>query len=292
MNSSAILEKIADIPNIDSGLKNEILQTIISLSADIGDNKINAGLLNKLIFKYADTEKKLFELNQLKNKFLGIAAHDLRNPLTSIRGFSELLLGGELGDVPEEHKEFISMICTLSQSMLDMVNDLLDVSVIESGKLTLEKKTGHINDLVKHRIKISAIIAEAKGMKIKQSCAGIPPFDFDEIRIGQVVDNLISNAIKFSPHNSVIEISTALSGKEAIVQVADHGPGISQQDREKLFGEFAKLSARPTGEEKSTGLGLAICKKIIQAHDGRIWAKNKEGAGTIFSIALPVENVK
>lgn len=289
MNSDAILREIAGNQDIDPSLKSHMLKTLLNLRADISDSDINTRLLKKLVVNYADAEKKLYELNQLKNKFLGIAAHDLRNPLTSIRGFSELLLAGELGDIAGDQKEFIAMIHTLSQTMLELVNDLLDVSVIESGRLSLKKKIESIADLVTTHIRIAAMIAEAKGMSITASIADIPSFAFDGVRVGQVIDNLISNAVKFSPYNSTIEIRAFQDNGKAVISVADQGPGISFQDRERLFGEFARLSAQPTGEEKSTGLGLAICKKIIQAHGGAIWVENRDKAGSEFFFTLPMK---
>ena len=288
MISADLITTLSRTREVDPALKARILKALLGHRADISDVKINTRLLNNLIFTYADAEGRLYELNQLKNKFLGIAAHDLRNPLTSIRGFSEFLLNGELGKISEEQQEFVSMIYSLSQTMLDMVNDLLDVSVIESGQLSLEKQTGSMGDLVSGRIRILAMMAEAKGMHITQAISVLPPLAFDPVRMGQVVDNLISNAVKFSPRDTKIAVSVIRSGSEAVICVEDQGPGIQEKDKEGMFGEFAKLSARPTGEEKSTGLGLAICKKIIDAHGGRIWAENRKEGGARFSIALSI----
>ena len=232
---------------------------------------------------------KLIELNELKNKFLGIAAHDLRNPITSIRGFSEILIDGELGEIPEDQKEFICIINTVSDEMLILLNDLLDLSVIESGKLEIERVNGSLKDLIAERVRINKVIADNKDIAIHAEYMEIPDIMFDPKRIAQVFDNLVSNAIKFSPSGANIYISMSISVYEVSVHVKDEGPGISDEDQSRLFGEFQKLSAQPTGGEKSSGLGLSIVKKIVKAHGGKISVASNLEKGATFSFALPRE---
>ncbi|MFC1551600.1 ATP-binding protein [Candidatus Latescibacterota bacterium] len=231
----------------------------------------------------------LLELNELKNKFLGMAAHDLRNPLTSIGGFSEIILNDELGPVPDEQREFLQIINKTSEEMLTLVNDLLDVSVIESGKLDLHCINDSINSLIEERIKINQVIADKQHISLHSDLGEIPSFMFDQKKISQVLDNLISNAIKFSPHDLNIYLITKIVNNRVKVSVRDEGPGISKEDQPKLFGTFQRLTAQPTDGEKSTGLGLSIVKKIVEAHGGTVSVESVLGEGATFMFELPLE---
>ena len=266
----------------------EVLNTILNYRATEKDREVTSRLLKKLVLNNSAAELQLFELNQLKNKFLGIAAHDLRNPLASIRGFSELLLGDDMGSLTEDQHEFIKTIHSLSQDMLNLVNDLLDVSVIESGKLELKRQPGSLKVLIEERIRINSILAEKKQIKLHESLATVPEVSFDYSRIVQVVDNLISNAIKYSPSGSNIFVSLSQQGMKAQISVRDEGPGIEPEEQKRLFGEFQRLSTKPTGGEKSTGLGLSIVKKIVEAHNGTTAVESQPGAGSIFTFILPI----
>lgn len=232
-------------------------------------------------------QDRLYELIQIKNRFIGIAAHDLRNPAISIRGFSELLLK-EKNKLTDEQKEFISIIHSTSNNMLDLLNDLLDFSQIESGKLILKKKPGSLKKLVEERLRLYRLHSENKRISITPDLADIEAFPFDHHRIGQAVDNLISNAIKFSPPGTHVYMTLAYEDAAAIFSIQDQGPGIPPEEQELLFHEFQRLSVRPTGNETSTGLGLAITKRIIEAHGGRISFESHAGVGSIFSFRLPM----
>ncbi|MFC1726867.1 sensor histidine kinase [candidate division KSB1 bacterium] len=266
---------------------NMLKERIVDFRAQIKDTSTNNELLKKIIDKYVQAERKLAELNRLKNKFLGIAAHDLRNPLASIISFSEIIRDEETGPVNEEQKEFLDLINKSGIQMLNLVNELLDVAVIESGELRIDSQVHSIKELLEERFKINSNIAAKKNIKLHTSFNEIPELRFDRDKIAQVIDNLTSNAVKFSPPDTNIYLSLKFEKDKAVVSVRDEGPGISEEDRKKLFGEFQKLSARPTGGEKSTGLGLAIVKKIIEAHKGKIWVESKLNKGTCFYFTLP-----
>ncbi len=266
----------------------DVMREIIGMRAVEKDNHDQRILLKKLIMDYSDAERKLKELNQLKNKFLGIAAHDLRNPLTSIGGFSEFLLE-DRENLTGDQVEMISIIREAARNMLSLVNDLLDVSVIESGRLDLQRSRGPVRDVVQERVTICSMSAQKKNISIDTDIRNEPEAAFDHNRIAQVIDNLIGNAIKFSPPDSKITVSLESDGESVMIGVRDQGPGISEEDRKKLFGEFQRLSAQPTGGEKSTGLGLAIVKKIVDAHGGDIWVYSEPGKGSTFSFTIPME---
>ncbi|MDY0039207.1 MAG: PAS domain-containing sensor histidine kinase [Desulforhabdus sp.] len=232
---------------------------------------------------------RLEELNQLKNKFLGMAAHDLRSPLTAIRGFSEILLDKESGPLNEWQREGLQMIHDAGEHMLTLINDLLDVSVIESGKLELLLKPASLDKLVADRVHLNAIAAHVKNTRLHLDCRWRGKANVDYRKLAQVVDNLLSNAVKYSPPNSDILIRLEKTNGEARISVKDQGPGIAPEEKKKLFREFQKLSAQPTGGETSTGLGLSISKRIIEAHKGAIDVESEPGAGSTFFFTLPLE---
>jgi two-component system sensor histidine kinase/response regulator len=264
-----------------------LYRELIKYRANEKDREIHSRMLRELIMKYSSAERGLKELNDLKNRFLGIAAHDLRNPLVSIRGFSEIMLEGETGPLTDDQREFLTIINSASQSMLALVNDLLDVSVIESGKLDLRKTVQSLGTLILDRIRLQEIPARQKNISIRPELDDVPDFPFDSERMAQVVDNLVSNAVKFSPPGSEILVRMGQDGDDVRCAVVDHGPGVSPEDRTKLFGAFQRLSARPTGGEKSTGLGLSIVKKIVEAHDGVIDVISEPGTGSEFYFSIP-----
>ena len=239
--------------------------------------------------KLATMNDELQDLNELKNKFMGMAAHDLRNPLSAIRGMTQLILELELGE--EKEKEFISSIKDVSNQMLDLINDLLDVSAIESGKFDLKREAGNLGELLQSRIELVAFSADAKGICITTDIADLPAIDFDHARIHQVVDNILTNAVKFSPADSIIDTAVRLRGSMIDVVVQDHGQGIPANEVGKVFMAFEKLSSKPTAGEKSTGLGMAIAKKIVDAHGGEIKVDSVIGQGTTFTFSLPVDAI-
>jgi len=227
---------------------------------------------------------KLKALNDEKDRYLGIAAHDLRNPLSSTRGLSELLLETTL---EPDQREFLETIHRTSDEMLALVNDLLDTSVIESGKLDLRRADCDVSKLLRQRIRLLEPYARSKQIVLAVDAIAGQRANIDASRFAQVVDNLISNAIKFSPLATTVDVSQRFSGTVFTFAVQDHGPGISDADKKLLFRTFQKLSARPTAGERSTGLGLAIVKKIIDAHGGRIEVDDTPGGGTRFTVTMP-----
>ena len=229
---------------------------------------------------------KLATANREKDRYLGIAAHDLRNPLSSTRGLSELMLQSDLEEA--QRREFLETIHRTSDEMLTMVNDLLDVAVIESGKLALRYKDEDLVKLVRRRIRHLEPHAQAKQIAIKVDAQAGLRAGIDSARFSQVIDNLVSNAIKFSPLGTTVHVVLRGQGPGFVFSVQDEGPGIGEEDRKLLFKSFQKLSARPTGGEKSTGLGLAIVKKIIDAHGGTIEVDSAPGRGTRFLVTMPL----
>jgi signal transduction histidine kinase len=232
--------------------------------------------------------EQLSKANADKNKFLGMAAHDLRNPLASIRGLAEFLRDGVVGPLTPDQRDLVSTIHTASQEMLQMVNELLDVATIEAGELKLALEPAALTDLVEKAVYLANIEAAKKRTKIVLAAASHPAdATVDPNKIRQVVDNLLSNAVKYSPPGSTITVELGETTEGHTIAVSDQGPGILESDRGKLFKDFGRTSVKPTGGEKSTGLGLAICRKIVEAHHGAITAENLPERGCVFRVTLP-----
>jgi signal transduction histidine kinase len=234
--------------------------------------------------------EQLRKANAAKNRFLGMAAHDLRNPLASIRGIAEFMREGAVGPMSQEQLGLIDTIHGASQSMLDMVNELLDVAMIEAGELKLNLEIHDLADLIGKSV--SMINREA--LKKRTHVTFDPPpnavrLKLDPAKMKQVVDNLLTNAIKYSPPGSAIHTFVTIheDNRTCSFSVRDQGPGIPDDERDKLFKDFSRLSSKPTGGEKSTGLGLAICRKIVEAHHGLIVAENLPDRGCEFRVTLP-----
>lgn len=252
--------------------------------------RIRTHLRNQLL---TEQQKSLVEqlsrADAAKNRFLGMAAHDLRNPLASIRGLAEFLREGVVGPLTPDQLDLVNTIHTASQSMLKMVNELLDVATIESGELRIDPVRHNIAELIEKAVYLANIDAAKKTTHIHFTppAAVVSP-SYDAAKMQQVLDNLLSNAVKYSPPGSRITVVLEAHAPECWIGVKDQGPGIPENERHRLFKDFGRLSVRPTGGEKSTGLGLAICRKIVEAHHGSITATNLPDGGCEFRVILPL----
>ncbi len=235
--------------------------------------------------------EKLVEVNDLKNKFLGIASHDLRNPLASIRGYSKFLLDKGTQVKEDTRQEFLTTIKNVSGNMLELISNLLDISVIESGQLKLNPEKSSIKKLAEEKIHLQQILADKKNIRLHADFEEVPEFYFDANRIGQVVDNLLSNAVKYSPPDKEVFVKLVSHGETMTLSVKDEGPGISADEQGQLFQHFQKLSARPTAGESSSGLGLAIAQRIVEEHQGSIGVDSQLGHGATFHFSLPMNNL-
>jgi len=232
--------------------------------------------------------EQLSNANAAKNRFLGMAAHDLRNPLASVRGLAEFLRDGVVGDLTHEQLDLVETIHAASKQMLVLVNELLDVATIEAGELKINPEMTDSASIVEKAVYLANIEASAKQTRIEIMPRKRPPLhNLDPNKIRQVVDNLLSNAIKYSPPGSTIAVEIGAVDGSIVLEVRDKGPGIPEAERDKLFKDFGRTSVRPTGGEKSTGLGLAICRKIVEAHNGTIMAENLPERGCVFRVTLP-----
>ena len=226
--------------------------------------------------------KRLVELNQEKNSLVSIVAHDLRSPLAAIMSALELIkLQPDLTDA--EIENLLSSIEDFVHKQLEMINRILDMEAVESGEYSFKKQKIDLNGFIKQVVDDMKPVSEKKNIKIRP----VPTFktnfiEADPSYLGQIIENLINNAIKFSPENSNIYLLLEEGKGSVRIGVKDEGPGISQSDQKKLFNKFQKLSAKPTGGESSTGLGLSIVKRFAEAMNGRVWCESNLGEGATF----------
>lgn len=236
---------------------------------------------------------ELARLNTQKDYFLGMAAHDLRNPLGHVLLAAEMLEGQLEDTLTDEQAELLDMTRSSSEFMLQLVNELLDVAKIESGKLELYRQPVNLITLIDRNVQANRAVAEKKQINL-QFLAEIspPPIKLDPHKIGQVLDNLITNAIKFSYPGSAVTVRLSGHENEVILAVEDQGQGIPAGEMGKLFEPFKRLSVKGTNGETSTGLGLAIVKKIVMGHGGDVKVKSEVGKGSVFEVWLPVNEEK
>jgi signal transduction histidine kinase len=231
---------------------------------------------------------QLKKLNDEKNQLLGIAAHDLRSPLGNISSYIDLIDYSIDENTFDDQEEMFSTIKMMLDHMLKMISDVLDYSKIESGKLNLEKEPSNLIQFLNQTIKLSNILGSSKNITVQ------PLYSMEEIiieadfkKLKQVMDNLLSNAFKYSKRGTTVEVDVKILENEVQISVADQGQGIPQKELNKLFQPFSTTSVRTTEGEQSTGLGLVSVKKIVETHGGRIWVESEVGLGSIFYFTLP-----
>jgi signal transduction histidine kinase len=237
---------------------------------------------------FADLETsnaELMRLDQEKNEFLGIAAHDLKNPLGVVIGTAELLRGCR---DEKQHERMVGNIVGAGTRMLHLVKNLLDANAIEEGRFTSNLEPCDLQELVRECIDNNLTAATRKKIRLQLETKTPCRVKADRNATMQILDNLISNAVKYSPPDKVVHIQTAtVGGGGGLLTVRDEGPGISEEDMKKMFGKFTRLSARPTGGESSNGLGLSIVKRLAEAMAGTVQCQSRLGDGATFILKLP-----
>jgi len=251
-----------------------------------GLNNELANMQRKLTKKTAELE----QLNELKDQMLGMAAHDLRNPLTIILNYALFLIDDhdEQNFFSEDQLQLVKQIKESSEYMVHIIEDMLDISALESGKITLEKEHTNLLQLIERTISLNRPAANKKNIAISFQA---PPDDIfkqvDAHKFQQVLENLISNAIKYSYPESNVTIGIEKKDEKVLVTVKDEGQGIPKDELKDLFKPFSKTSVQTTAGEKSTGLGLAIVQNITEAHGGSIKVESEVGVGSTFFVSLP-----
>lgn len=236
----------------------------------------------------AHANQRLMGLNKQKDYLLGMVAHDLRSPISAMYGWADLLTSNRLN--PEEYQEFATAIQETSGKMLNLINNLLDISAIEQGELRLNLAPVDVRQFVGQVCRLNRRIGHMEGIELVTNVEpGLPQGLFDPNRIEQVLDNLIGNAFKFSAPGSVVTLDVRHSEDALEFSVADQGQGIPPEDLEIIFQPFRGAhNAQSSSGEKSHGLGLTICKRIVELHGGRIGVTSAPGEGSCFTFTLPM----
>jgi two-component system sensor histidine kinase/response regulator len=241
------------------------------------------GLLEK-------NNEQLRKLGELRDEFLSIASHDLKNPLTCILGFASII-NSQISPGTTMTKEMHSLVGKITghcRVMQKIIEDFLDFQALEDGQIKLTAETVDINALARDVLERNAEYAAKKNITTHTDLEGDSLLaNADKSRLDQVLENFISNAIKFSPPHEQVTVCTRKKENRVLVEVRDSGPGITDEDMKNLFVKYAKLSNTPTGDEKSSGLGLYICKNLIEMHGGEIGARKTPGGGETFWFEIP-----
>jgi signal transduction histidine kinase len=229
--------------------------------------------------------EELLNLNNEKNNLIGIVAHDLKSPLNQMKGLLTLIKLSS--NLDEETVQYVNMIEGSTKRLTEMIGKILDVEAIDSKKVNLSIEQINLSELLEALAARFEYSARQKSIEIMCNIPKGIMISADKLYTEQVFENLISNAVKFSPLEKKVFINLNTSGEYSIGEVKDEGPGINDEDKKKLFGKYQKLSARPTGNEISTGLGLSIVKKFVDAMGGEIWCESEAGHGASFFVKLP-----
>lgn len=236
----------------------------------------------------AEKNAQLQKSMELQNRFLGMVTHDMRNPLSVILGYSRILSMTLEKTSQAKQVKFSEQIYRSSKWLIALVNDLLEISEIESGNLHLEKQSVDLTALVEQVAELNGFLAEEKNIHITTDLEPVPAIDVDPQKIEQVFNNLLSNAVKFSFPHSQVRVEMRRQDNFVHVDVIDKGQGIPAEEQANIFQHYQRTSVKSTAGEKSTGLGLAIVKRIVEGHGGTITLQSEPGKGSTFRVTLPV----
>ena len=242
----------------------------------------------RLFTEIGEKSRQLEVASQHKSQFLANMSHELRTPLNAILGYTELILDGIYGEMPDRARAVLERVQSNGKHLLSLINDVLDLSKIEAGQLTLSLTDYSIKDVVHSVFSVVESLATAKQLALKiEVPPNLPTAHGDERRLSQVLLNLVGNAIKFTDSGEVAIKASAANGSYTL-SVHDTGPGISEVDRGKIFEEFQQADSSATKKKGGTGLGLSISKHIVEMHGGHIWVDSNVGEGSTFSFTVPV----
>jgi signal transduction histidine kinase len=281
---------VAELPVIMATARNESTDVVEALRLGANDY-VTKPIDFPVLLARARTQLELRRLAQLKDDFIRIASHDIKNPLTEVLGVASLVeLTLQPGmPLPERTFELVRGIGASARRMQNLIEDFLDFQALQDGQLALTRAPLDLNATAREVAEGNTAYADGKAIGLALALdPALPLLVGDTRRIGQVAQNLINNAIKFSPPGARIDIATHVADGEVVFEVADGGPGIRPEDRERLFTRYGRTENRPTGGEQSTGLGLAICRQLIESHRGRIGMRPGASVGSVFWFALPL----
>ena len=258
----------------------------ICLREDSGPMQDTDGGVIGRVFAYHDISREK-AIDQMKSEFIGTASHELRTPMTSIKGAIDLVLSGFAGEVSADIRELLAIGQKNCERLIRLVNEILDIAKIEAGMIKLKFESIDPFIPVEDGVRAVASFAGQHGVKVVMDHpVGLPAAVLDKDRIEQVVINLLSNAIKFSPDNGEVRVRVACDGPWFQCSVVDQGCGIAEPDLPKVFGKFQQVGDSP--RMGGSGLGLAIAKGLVVEHGGKIWVESQVGRGSCFSFRIPL----
>jgi len=250
--------------------------------------EIAIAVRNVQLYEEASSAKALRELDTMRTEFLANVSHELRTPLSVIKGSANSLLQPDVIFDEQTRRDFLTSIDHDADTLTRLVDDLLMISRLEAEALEVSKKPHHLREVITN-VRDSLDNLTARHNLYIHIPDELPPVVIDDSRIGEVLTNLVENAVKFSDDNTTIVVEAKLDGKEVVISVTDEGIGIPAELHQKIFERFFQGEGRKPGRRKGTGLGLAICQGIVEAHSGKIWVESEPGEGARFSFTLPVD---
>jgi signal transduction histidine kinase len=235
---------------------------------------------------------RLAAASQHKSQFLANMSHELRTPLNAIIGFSGILLNESLGKVnDEERREFLGNIMISGKHLLGLINEVLDLSKIEAGRVTLSRKPFSVAEVLQSVRQTVEPLADKKRITIATTVdPSLPPLTADETKFKQILYNLLSNAIKFTPEEGQVHVRAQANNESVQISVRDTGIGIKPEDRERIFQEFEQVETSFERRFEGTGLGLTLAKKLVELQGGKIWLESELGKGSTFAFSLPLSS--
>jgi signal transduction histidine kinase/ActR/RegA family two-component response regulator len=259
----------------------DLLQTLATQSS--------LALLNARLFRELETKSAELEVaSHHKSEFLASMSHELRTPLNAVIGFSEVLIDRMFGELNERQDEYVRDIWNSGKHLLELLNEILDLSKVEAGQMVLEPSTFRVAQALEYAVSLVRERAARHGIAVSVGIGdGVDTLDADELRFKQVLLNLLSNAVKFTPDGGSVDVRADRDGDELVVTVSDTGVGVPPEDQERIFESFQQ-GGRGVAREEGTGLGLTLTRRIVELFDGRLWLESEVGVGSTFGFAVPL----
>jgi len=259
-----------------------LLQTFATQSA--------LAIQNARLFREIEVKSRELEAaNRHKSEFLANVSHELRTPLNAIIGFSEVLGERMFGELNEKQAEYTEDILSSGRHLLSLINDILDLSKIEAGRMELELTKFDLPSAVENALILVRERATRHGIKLERAIdERLGDFTGDERKVKQILVNLLSNSVKFTPEGGKIHVNASLNNGSVIISIADTGIGIAKEDQEAIFEEFRQVGTNYAQKREGTGLGLTLTRKFVEMHGGKIWVESEPGKGSTFTFTLPV----
>jgi len=275
--------KVRMLPGVE-----QLRQNNMALVQEITERKLAEKEVRRLNEELASRNEKIQDADRLKSEFLSNMSHELRTPLHTIIGFSELLTEELKGPLNDNQKRFLDHIRMDSDHLLTLINDLLDLSKIEAGRLHLQRERLDLADVLQEALSSIGPACATKGIDLTTSVDLPGPLNADRIRLKQILYNLLSNALKFTPEGGRIWVEVKAIEGLAHITVSDSGIGIPQLEHEAVFDKFHQVGATASGQRQGTGLGLPITKRLVEEHGGSIRLESEPGVGSRFTFTIPL----